>query len=124
MIRKFAILPSLMAMMMVLFTTFVPHHHHQAMICLVHEVCLEDGCVDDEHTSHSDANHEDDESHCVSHQNYYPSDDLRLDFTPLPAPAVEVPVQVDVTKAFPAFSKALLSASYSPPPLLSWRINC
>ena len=121
---RFAILPTLVSMMMVLFTTMVPHHHHQAMICLVKEVCELDGCIDDEHTSHSDANHEEEESHCVSHENYFPSDGLRLDFTPLEVPAVEIPVKVDVIRAFPAFSRALLFALSSPPPILSWRINC
>ena len=123
MLRRIAILPSLIAMMMVLFTTMVPHHHHQAMICLVKEVCELDGCTDDEHTGHSDANHEEDERHCVSHQNYFTSDDLRVDFTPIPVAAVKVPVPVDVTRSFPVFSKDLFFAS-SPPPLLTWRINC
>lgn len=124
MLRKLSILPTLVSMMMVLFTTMVPHHHHQAMICLVKEVCELDGCTDDEHTGHSDANHEEDERHCVSHQNYFPSDDLRVDFTLLPAPVVKIPVPVDVTGGYPAFSKDLFFASFSPPPLLSWRINC
>ena len=122
--RKIAILPTLVSMMMVLFTTMVPHHHHQAMICLVKEVCELDGCTDDEHTGHSDANHEEDERHCVSHQNYYPSDNLRPDFTPISLPAARVSVPVDITPAFRASSKDLFFASFSPPPLLSWRINC
>ena len=121
---RLAILPTLVSMMMVLFTTMVPHHHHQAMICLVKEVCVMDGCCDDEHTGHSDANHEEDESLCVSHQKYFPSDDLRLDFAPLQAPAVKVPVPVDVTLAFHASSKAGLFSPAYPPPILSWRINC
>lgn len=123
MLRKLAILPTLVSMMMVLFTNMVPHHHHQAMICLVKEVCEIDGCTDDEHTGHSDANHEEDESHCVSHQKYFPSDDLRPDFTPLSVPAVKVPVPVDAGLVPQAFSNRILAAS-SPPPILTWRINC
>ena len=123
MLRKLAILPSLVSMMMVLFTTMVPHHHHQAMICLVKEVCELDGCTDDEHTGHSDANHEEDESHCVAHQNYFQSDDLRPDFTLPPLPAVKVQVPVDAVPVAMVFTQGILEVSSSPP-LLSWRINC
>ena len=38
-----------------------------------------DGCCDDEHTHHSDANHNQDESHCVAHKQYCPSERLHLD---------------------------------------------
>ena len=123
MLRKLAILPTLVSMMMVLFTTMGPYHHHQAMICLVKEVCEMDGCTDDEHTRHSDANHEEDESHCVSHQKYFPSDDLRPDFTLLPAPVVKVPVPVQAAIVSPVYTQGTAEASSSPP-LLSWRINC
>ena len=123
MLRKIAIIPSLLAMMMVLFTMFVPHHHHQAMICLVHEVCLADGCCDDEHTSHSDANHEEDESNCVSHEKYCPSDGLRLDFVPLTSQASIIPVPA--VSGFPVIIPAgNLQADFHSPPLLTWRINC
>ena len=122
MLRKIAVIPSLLAMMMVLFTMFVPHHHHQAMICLVHEVCLEDGCCDDEHTSHSDANHEEDESHCVSHEKYCPSDDLRLDVV-LPPAVIRNPVPAFT--GTPGFIAAPVTPALLPsPPLLTWRINC
>ena len=70
MIRKFAIVPNLLAMMMVLFAMFVPHHHHQTMICLVHQICVLDGCCDDEHTSHSDAHHPFLPFSCVSPDRY------------------------------------------------------
>ena len=123
MLRKIAIIPSLMAMMMVLFTMFVPHHHHQAMICLVHEVCLADGCCDDEHTSHSDANHEEDESHCVSREKYCPSDDLRLDVVILPPVIINnlVPAVVGTPNCDTA---PLSNTVFHSPPLLTWRINC
>ena len=68
MLRKLSIIPTLAAMLMVMFVTFVPHHHHQAMICLVHETCEADGCVNDEHTGHSDANHEEDERRMAEKQ--------------------------------------------------------
>ena len=123
MLRKIAVIPSLMAMMMVLFTTFVPHHHHQAMICLIHEVCLEDGCCDDEHTSHSDANHEEDENHCVSREKDCPSDDLRLDLVLLPPVEIQNPVP-EVTGT-PGYRPApVWQAVLHSPPLLTWRINC
>ena len=121
--RKLYIFPTFAAMLMVMFVTIVPHHHHQAMICLVHEVCEMDGCCDDEHTNHSDANHEEDESHCISHEKYFPSDDLRVDFTPFPVPAVKVPVQTCNFHFCPAATQEVLIVSISPP-ILSWRINC
>lgn len=49
------------------------------MICIVEEVCGMDGCCDDEHTHHSDANHNQDESHCVAHKQYCPSERLHID---------------------------------------------
>ena len=111
-----------MAMLTVLFTMAVPHHHHQAMICLVHEVCVLDGCCDDEHTMHSDPNQEE-ENHCVSHEKYVPSDDVRIDFFAMTAPVIRIPV---ANKAF-SFSNLhsqTYLASSSSPPILAWRINC
>lgn len=123
MLRKIAVIPSLMAMMMVLFTSFVPHHHHQAMICLVHEVCLADGCCDDEHTAHSDANHEEDENHCVSREKYCPSDDLRLDVVLLPPVEIKNPVP-EVSGTPGHLTVPVWQAVLHSPPLLTWRINC
>ena len=79
MIRKLSIVPIFLAMMMVTLATVLPHHHHQTMICIVEEVCGMDGCLDDEHTHHSDANHDQDESHCVAHKQYCPSETLHID---------------------------------------------
>ncbi len=79
MIRKLSIVPIFLAMMMVTLATVLPHHHHQTMICIVEEVCGMDGCCDDEHTHHSDANHNQDESHCVAHKQYCPSETLHID---------------------------------------------
>ena len=79
MLRKLSIVPIFLAMMMVTLATVLPHHHHQTMICIVEEVCEMDGCCDDEHTHHSDANHNQDESHCVAHKQYCPSERLHID---------------------------------------------
>jgi hypothetical protein len=93
------------------------------MICLVHEVCLADGCCDDEHTSHSDANHEEDENHCVSREKYCPSDDLRLDVVLLPP--VEINNPVPAVSGNPGHLTApVRQAILHSPPLLTWRINC
>ncbi len=78
MLRKLAVAPILLAMMMVAVATVLPHHHHETMICIAHEICGMDGCRDDEHTHHSDANHDEDESHCVAHEHYFPSENLRI----------------------------------------------
>ena len=78
MLRKLSIVPIFLAMMMVTLATVMPHHHHQTMICIVEEVCEMDGCCDDEHTHHSDANHDQDESHCVAHKQYCPSERLHI----------------------------------------------
>lgn len=79
MLRKLTIVPIFLAMMMVMLATVLPHHHHQTMICIVDEVCEMDGCRDDEHTQHSDANNNQDESHCVAHKQYCPSERLHID---------------------------------------------
>ena len=123
MLRFLSIFPVWTAVLMMMFVNLVPHHHHQTMICLVQEVCQMDGCCDDEHTGHSDANHEEDENHCISHEKYFPSDDLRVDFAILSSPAIVIPFpeikpSTDIHKFFLDGK-----ATYSPP-ILSWRINC
>lgn len=77
--RKLSIVPIFLAMMMVTLATVLPHHHHETMICIAEEVCGLDGCIDDAHTHHSDANHNEDESHCVAHKPYFPSETLHVD---------------------------------------------
>ncbi len=79
MLRKLAAAPILLAMLMVAMATVLPHHHHETMICIVQEVCGMDGCCDDEHTHHSDANHNEDESHCVAHEQYCHSENIHID---------------------------------------------
>jgi hypothetical protein len=123
MLRKLCIIPTFAAMLMVMFVTFVPHHHHQAMICLVHETCEADGCVNDEHTGHSDANHEEDESHCISHEKYFPSDDLRVDFNVLLA--VTAPLPSPSSTTVPTVRHHYRdNLSLSSPPVLTWRMRC
>ncbi|MBP5635866.1 MAG: hypothetical protein J6W83_05720 [Bacteroidales bacterium] len=124
MLRKIEIISDLLAMLMVLFITVVPHHHHQAMICLVHEECVVDHCCNDDHTNHPETDQEEQESHCVAHEKYCPSDNLRLEVSaPLAVPAAVLPCPVTV--AAPAFhTPARVLPAYSPPPVLTWRINC
>lgn len=124
MLRKIATVFNLLAMLMVLITTIMPHHHHHAMVCFAKEVCVLDGCCNDEHTAHADADPEESESHCVAHEAYCQSDELRLDSIT----AIPVPVAVIACPA-PAQARELRvpcrTVRYaSPPPLLSWRINC
>ena len=64
--RKLSIVPIFLAMMMVTLATVLPHHHHETMICIAEEVCGLDGCIDDAHTHHSDANHNEDESRMLT----------------------------------------------------------
>ena len=93
MLRKISIIPIWLAMLMVAFTTVVPHHHHGAMICIVKEICSVDGCCDDEHTQHHDADQGEEESHCIAHEQYVLSENLRLD-KPLCSNQIVIP---DVT---------------------------
>lgn len=124
MLRRIATVFNLLAMLMVLFTTIVPHHHHQAMVCFAREVCVADGCCNDEHTAHADADPEESESHCVAHEAYCQSDDLRLEgISAFPAPVAAIfcpaPTQVRDLRV-----PCRTVRCFSPPPLLSWRINC
>ncbi len=112
-------------MLMVLFTTVVPHHHHQAMICLIREVCVMDGCCNDEHTMHADTDREEDETHCVAHEKYFPADNLRLDGVTAPAAPLPVAAPCPVACTVPIL-RTLHPEIFppSPPPILSWRRNC
>lgn len=51
----------LMAALVVLSTTILPHHHHLSKICFAEERCVVDGQVNDQHTSH-EGDHNDSES--------------------------------------------------------------
>ena len=121
--RKLTILPILMSMLMVLFTTMVPHHHHQAMICLAKEVCELDGCHHDGDCDHSDADQEEEENHCVSREKYCPSDNLRLDIVPPALPVSSIP-QPDLLQVRILSQATRCDLPLHSPPLLSWRLNC
>lgn len=41
-----------------LLSTVMLHHHHYERICMVVEVCSQDGSLNDEHTEHHDTEHE------------------------------------------------------------------
>ena len=122
--RKVEILSDLLAMLMLLFITVVPHHHHLAMICLVQEDCLEDHCVNDEHTMHADADSEVLNSLCVANEGYYPEDELLLDWpTPVAIHLATFPnAGLKAISSFPLPLSAVLT--FHTPPVLTWRINC
>ena len=124
MLRKIATVFNLLAMLMVLITTMMPHHHHHAVVCFVKEVCVMDGCCNDEHTAHADSDPEESKSHCVAHEAYCQSDELRLDgMTTIPAPVTVIACPAPALAR--EFSIPCPIVRYaSPPPLLSWRINC
>ena len=123
MLRKLCIIPTFAAMLMVMFVTFVPHHHHQAMICLVHETCEADGCVNDEHTGHSDPDNEEEESHCISHEKYCPSDDLRVDSVAFTAVTTLLPSPAS-SPVLTVRSQYRNDLAHSSPPVLTWRMRC
>ena len=122
--RKIETVFDLLAMLMVLFITVVPHHHHQALLCLVQEECIEDHCYNDEHTNHSDANHQEQESHCITSEKYCQDEDQYLAWPVLAPISVEVisTPNGDEFRTFPRYHHP--AKSFSSIPILSWRINC
>lgn len=121
MFRKLSILPTFAAMLMMMLVTVVPHHHHHAFICLVRETCEIDGCVNDEHTGHSDADSQEDEDHCITHEKYFPSDDLRVDFDILPAAVVTIPTPAPVARIT---IRHHATPAYASPPIITCRMRC
>jgi len=77
MFRKFFIFPILLAYLMSMLPSLVPHHHHQAMICTAAEACSREGCPEDAHTHH--AHSPEDETFCIAHEEYRPSETVRID---------------------------------------------
>ena len=122
--RKLEIFSDLLAMLIVLFVTVVPHHHHKAAICFAQEECLEDHCINDEHTMHSETADGDNDFLCIANERYYPEDELHLDW---PGP---VAIHLATNPCFDsnAFSASPLPRSsalpFLPASVLSWRINC
>lgn len=50
--RQLYIFTLWIATLSVLLSTSMMHHHHEGRVCLVEEICTEDGNVNDEHTEH------------------------------------------------------------------------
>ncbi len=78
MLRKIAAIPIILALAMMTLVTVLPHHHHQTMTCFVKETWCLDGRCHDQHTQHHEADQEEDESHCVAHEQYMPSERLHI----------------------------------------------
>lgn len=124
MLGKISILPTMLAMLMVMFATIVPHHHHDAMICLVMEICEADGGCDHGHAHHADPNQEEEETRCVAHEKYCPSDNLRLDFMPLVAVTTTDLPKIFIDSTPIEGEAASIIRNLHKPPILTWRINC
>lgn len=56
--RRLYIFSVWIATMGMLLSTVMLHHHHYERICMVVEVCSQDGSLNDEHTEHHDTEHE------------------------------------------------------------------
>ena len=56
--RRLYIFSIWIATMGMLLSTVILHHHHYERICMVVEVCSQDGSLNDEHTEHHDTEHE------------------------------------------------------------------
>lgn len=56
--RRLYIFSIWIATMGMLLSTVMLHHHHFERICMVVEVCSQDGTLNDEHTEHHDTEHE------------------------------------------------------------------
>lgn len=65
--RKLYFLTLWMATLAMMLSTMMMHHHHEGRVCLVEEVCTEDGNVNDEHTEHQ----ENEQEGCKVHQMHH-----------------------------------------------------
>ena len=122
--RRIATVSNLLAMLMVMFSMIVPHHHHQAVVCIVREVCELDGCCNDEHTAHAETDPDESEPQCISHEGFYQSDNLRQDDISAIAGSVAVILHPTVTMVRDLGVSSRVVRPFSPPLLLSCRINC
>ena len=57
--RRLYIFSIWIATMGMLLSTVMLHHHHYERICMVVEVCSQDGSLNDEHTEHHDTENKD-----------------------------------------------------------------
>jgi hypothetical protein len=122
--RKIAAIPIILALAMITLVTVVPHHHHQTMVCFVREICCLDGCCDDEHTQHNDANQPEDERHCIAHEHYLISENIieELQITSLDCQALIAVILDDIfikEETSRTGSHLDLSPLPSAPPLIS-----
>lgn len=118
MFRKLSVLSTLLAMMMVLFVSFVPHHHHHAIMCLAHEHCVTD--EEDDASSREEQS----DNHCICHADYCQShDDFNPDIFLLTPTATTAPLP-PVTGMYRLYRAGASGAVVFSPPILSWRINC
>lgn len=65
--RLFYLLAIWTATVGMLLSTVMMHHHHYQRICMVEQECLQDGHVNDEHTSH----HDNEQDGCQIHQMHH-----------------------------------------------------
>ena len=116
MFKKLSILNLTLALLMMLTATVVPHHHHDTMICIVEEICCEDGECDDEHTSHDKSHDAEDETHCVAHESYLLSHAPEISIESMPAEEVVIPDVEEKESFATSFSVEfpLLYEGYSP----------
>lgn len=64
MLRRLSIFPIMLALMMMLTASVLPHHHHETMICIAH----------DQMHDHDNDCEDCEDCHCVAHESFLISD--------------------------------------------------